>query len=247
MTRELLIFGVAFVATGLSALSGAGSCLISVPIWTLLGIPLPLAIATESLSAAIWVLPAAKNYLRGGKFSWKFVLIFSTIGLVGAWFGVQFVLGVDPALLKKIVGGLILVLVGVTAVQKNFGLHVSAAIPAWRKKLMYVAALPMGWYESVLGSGNGIFFSWLGVTCRGWDFKKSLGNYYFVAWSWCVLAAILYIRAGLFELRFALPLVVGAMCGAWCGSHLGKLKGNTLIRWAFVGLGAVLGLQLLFG
>lgn len=245
--RELLIFGVAFSATGMSALSGAGSCLISVPIWTLLGIPLPLAIATENLSASVWVIPAARNYLRGTKISWKFVLAFSMIGLVGAWFGVQFVLGIDPELLRKIVGGMIIALVGVTVFRKKFGMHTSVTPPVWRKKVMMIAALPMGWYESSLGSGNGIFFSWMGVTCQGWDLKKSLGNYYLVVFPWCVLASVLYIRAGLFDFWFAVPLVVGALAGAWCGSHLGKLKGNQFIKWAFVGLGAVLGLQLLFG
>ncbi|MBK9620970.1 MAG: sulfite exporter TauE/SafE family protein [Candidatus Obscuribacter sp.] len=65
ITQILLITFVAFIATMMSSICGAGSSLITTPVWLMLGYPLPVAIASNTVSGSFWTLVAARNFLRG--------------------------------------------------------------------------------------------------------------------------------------------------------------------------------------
>src|SRR5689334_18161822 len=102
--ESILIFLAAIIATTVSAMSGGGSSIIAVPIFLSMGIPLPMAVAIQSLSGAFWVLPSAFNYLKGRKIDWHFLLTFAAIGTVGSVFGALVITSVNQRVLTSIVG-----------------------------------------------------------------------------------------------------------------------------------------------
>lgn len=243
----LIIFFVSLVATLLSSMSGGGASIINLPVYLSLGMSFPLATAVQKVSSAFWVLPAAYNYLHDRKVEWRFLILFSVIGLFGAYLGVQFVLSINERILELIVGWLILGLVVETYFRKEAGLSSQTHYPLWRKRLAYPGALILGFYESIFGAGNGILFASIARMTRGFDFISSLGYYFAAAFLWCVFAAYLLIQAGHADIPLMATAAFGSVVGAVIGSRYAKYKGNKFIRIAFLLVGGVLGLKLILG
>jgi hypothetical protein len=243
----LEIFLTSAIATILSSISGGGSSIIALPIFLSMGISFPLATAMQKISACFWVLPSAFNYLRGRKINWVFLISFSFIGAIGAYFGALAVIALDQQLLKRIVGICILSLVFYIYWKNNLGIQKHFIKSKGKDLVSYLAAFPMGFYESILGSGNGVIFASLSFYTKGFDFIDALGYYFAAAFSWVVIAALVLIQKGYFESALVLPAVCGSLVGGYCGSRLAKFKGNQFIKNVFVFVGGVLGIKLILG
>lgn len=243
----IIILLTTFIATILSSMSGGGASVINIPVFLSLGIPFPLAMLMQKISSAFWVLPAAYNYLKGKTIDWTFLILFSLIGLIGCYFGVIFVLSLDKRVFEVIIGVIILTLVFQTYFQKNLGIQEVKVKSKLRNFLAYPAALVLGFYESLFGSGNGILLAIVTFYTKGFDFIKALGYYYAVAFPWVVFAAILLIFKGYFNIGLIIPAVIGSLAGGYLGSKYARYKGNYFIKIVFVIFGGVLGIKLLLG
>lgn len=239
------IFCISLFATFLSAMSGSGSAMICIPAWTLLGYPLPVALAASQVNGALWTPIAARNYLRDVALDWPLIAGLLVCGLVGVHFGTQLILNIDPEVLKRAAGLLILLLVGFTFVKKDF--LAQSRDPSFNRLFTSALATPLGFYESVFGSGNGIFMAAMLAKARGFNLVTSLGYYYLVAFVWCLMAAILYIKAGSAEINLMLPSALGGILGAYLGSSIGRQKGSSFAKIPFLVMGSILGLKLLLG
>ncbi|HYM62998.1 MAG TPA: sulfite exporter TauE/SafE family protein [Thermoanaerobaculia bacterium] len=245
--RQLLVFGVSLIASLLSSLSGGGSSIIAIPVFLSMGISFPMATAMQKVNACFWVLPAARNYLKGREIDWRFAIAFAMIGLVGAYLGLLVVLSLNPRVLNAIVGVVVLLLVIYIQVRSEVGLSEQVVTSRAKRLASYLIALPMGFYESLLGAGNGIFFVAASFYTRGFDFITALGYYFMTAFVWVAFAAGVLIHKGYFSWSLMLPTVLGALAGGYCGSRLARLKGNRFVKLVFVLVGGALALKLILG
>lgn len=245
MEIPIIVFLSTLVGTFLGVISGAGSSIVVLPIYLWLGIPLPLTIATSKLYCAFSSPFGAYNYLKGQKINWRFLVVFAVIGLVGAYFGVQFVLTINENILKSIMGTAIIIFIAYTYFNKNFGLKKIRTISPIKEIISYPIAFLMGFYESMIGSGNGIIFAIVTSFSRGFDFISAFGYYLAIVFFWSSFAAILYVRQGYFDFWIMLSAIVGGMIGTYTGSRYAKYKGNRFIKIAFMTFGLILGLKLM--
>ena len=243
--QTLLVFSVAFLASLLSSMSGAGSAMLTTPVWLTLGFPLPVAIASNQMNGAAWTLIAARNYLRGKTLDWPLIRIMVCFGLAGAYAGTVIVRSVDGHLLQRIIGLIIICLVVVVGCNPSLGSSESA--PALSRRMTGVLAFPLGVYESFFGSGNGLFTSLLLTKARGFLLLTALGYYYVIAFTWNCFAVAIYTAAGFADSRLMVPSTAGSMLGAYIGSRVGRRTGYGLVRALFLALGGVLGLKLALG
>ncbi len=238
----MIVFSVAFLASLLSSMSGAGSAMLTTPVWLSLGFPLPVAIASNQMNGAAWTLIAARTYLKGKSLDWPLIRSMVCFGLVGAYGGTIIVRSVDALFLQRIIGCIIIGLVAVVGLSPSLGRDESE--PYLSRTLTGVLAFPLGVYESFFGSGNGLFTSILLTKSRGLSLLTSLGYYYIVAFTWNCLAVSIYIASGLGNSRLMLPSTAGSMLGAYFGSRIGRRKGYGLVRVLFLTLGGILGMKL---
>ena len=241
----LAILSISFFATFLSSVSGAGSGMVTIPSWILMGYSLPMALAASQISAALWTPVAARNYLREKLLDWPFIGGLVMFGLAGVYFGAQVVVSVNSQILQRAVGVLILSLVLFVFLQRRFGIE--SIPPSTSRIVASCLAFPLGFYEAFFGSGNGIFTSAMLAKTRGFDLTTALGYYYVVSFAWCAFAAYLYLRGGYGELNLIVPSAVGAVAGAYLGSAIGSRKGAGFVKLLFVSLGGFLGLKLALG
>jgi uncharacterized protein len=241
----MIIFSVAFLASLLSSMSGAGAAMLTTPVWLFLGFPLPVAIASNQLNGAAWTLIAARNYLKGGTVDWALIRIMVFCGLVGAYVGTTIVRGADAHILQRIIGMIIIALVVLVAFHPALGRTESA--PLLSRRLTGVLAFPLGVYESFFGSGNGLFTSMLLSKTRGMPLLTALGYYYLISFFWNSFAVSIYSAAGFADSRLMVPSTAGSVLGAYIGSRVGRRKGYGLVRALFLTLGGALGLKLALG
>jgi uncharacterized protein len=226
-------------------MSGAGSTLITIPTWLILGHTLPVALAASQVNGALWTPIAARNYLRGNSIDWELVSGLVIFGLIGAYIGANVVLSIDSRLLQKIVGLIIIFLVILTFTKKEFG--ALAGEPSCSKLITSIFALPLGFYEAFFASGNGIFTSVMLIKTRGLELSKALGYYYVVSFFWCAFSAYLYLINGNANLELIIPSSIGAIAGAYFGSLFGSKGGSRFVKMLFVTVGGILGVKLLLG
>ena len=241
----MIVFSVAFLASLLSSMSGAGSAMLTTPVWLSLGFPLPVAIASNQMNGAAWTLIAARNYLKGKILDWPLIISMVCFGLVGAYGGTIIVRSMDVHLLQRVIGCIIIGLVAVVSLCPSLGREESE--PRLSRAMTGALAFPLGVYESFFGSGNGLFTSILLTKSRGLSLLTSLGYYYIVAFTWNCFAVSIYIASGLGNSRLMLPSTVGSMLGAYFGSRIGRRKGYGLVRVLFLTLGGILGMKLVLG
>lgn len=236
---------IAFGAALLGGMSGGSASALTTPAWLALGVPLPTAVGTDKLAGACWTLLGARNFLRRRTVDWQLLAGMTALGLVGAWFGVQVTVRLDPAFLKRIAGGLILLLLAAMLWRPRLG---AAPGPVRLSRPTVTAfALPLGFYEGLLGSGNSLVATLLFCVGRGYDLIGALGHYYILAFAWCALAAASYIGRGYFDASLAIPAVAGSCAGGYLGSRLASARGTGFVRGLFVVVGGLLGLKLLLG
>ncbi|MBV5339563.1 MAG: sulfite exporter TauE/SafE family protein [Deltaproteobacteria bacterium] len=241
----MIVFSVAFLASLLSSMSGAGSAMLTTPVWLSLGFPLPVAIASNQMNGAAWTLIAARNYLRGRTLDWPLIRFMVYFGVAGAYAGTVIVRSVDGDLLQRVIGCIIICMVVVVGFNPSLGR--SESEPCLSRLVTALLAFPLGVYESFFGSGNGLFTSLLLSKGRGFPLLTALGYYYVVAFTWNCFAVAIYTTAGFADSRLMVPSTAGSMLGAYFGSRIGSRKGYGLVRVLFLAVGGVLGLKLALG
>ncbi len=240
-----VVFAIAFGATLVASMSGGSASLITTPAWVLLGVPLPVAIGSDKVAGAFWTLPAARNYLRGRAPDWRLLAPMGVLGLAGAFVGTRVAVGLDPRVLRPVVGGLLLGLVAFAAFGRPVGREERP--PRTRRGWAALLGVPLGFYEGLLGSGNSVVTSFALCGTRGMGLLRALGHYYVLAFAWCTFAAAVYVRGGWWDPRLALPSVLGSVAGGYAGSVLGARAGQRLVRILFLLTGGFFALRLLLG
>ena len=241
------VFLTALAATALSTMSGGGTEVILFPVFISLGIPIPLIISTAFSTNIFWTVPAAYNYLKARTIDWKFVAVFSSIGLVGCFLGITTILTVQPRIYQIFIGAIILFFVAYLYLNKDLGLHEKREYSNTRGLYAYPFALILGFYEELLGVGNAIVLSILTFYTRGFDFIDSLGHYYLILLPWSIFSAGFLISLGYFDIWLVTLAIGGSVIGGYIGSRYARYKGNKFIKTLFVVIGGILGLKLLLG
>lgn len=239
------MFAIAFGATLVASMSGGSASLITTPAWLFLGVPLPVAIGSDKVAGAFWTLPAARNYLRGRRPDWRLLAPMGALGLAGAFLGTRVAVGVDPRVLRPVVGAMLLGLVAVAAFARPVGAE--ECPPRVGRGPVALLGVPLGFYEGLLGSGNSVITSLALCGTRGFGLLRALGHYYVLAFAWCAFAAAVYVRGGWFDARLAVPSVLGSVAGGYAGSALGARAGQRIVRVLFLATSGVFALRLLLG
>lgn len=241
----MLLFGISFLGTLYSSLTASGSTVVTLPLLLAIGIPVPLAIAIQKLNGVLFSLIAGRNYARGQQRNWRFIVIFSLIGLGAAYAGLNLLLSIDEELVRRLFGGIILGVIAIYFFRPELGTQQGEQRLANYSSLNYLMAVPFGLYEGFLGSGNALMFCLFAVKRLGVDMLTALSHYYTIAASWVVVVLGTLFLRGHFDYQLMLPAMLGAMTGAIVGTRFVAARGNKFIRIALIAAGSVLAVRLL--
>lgn len=226
-------------------MAGGGSSLIITPILLMMGFPLPVIIGSGAVAGSVWVLVAARNYLRGHEIDWRLVAGLVACGLPGAFLGTRVIVWCNPKDVQQFIGAIIVALVVSMFLRKDFGLQPTA--PKVSRALTSLAGFPLGFYEAFFGAGNSFFVCSVLTNARGLQLQQALGYSYLLAFFWLLWAAALYVHGGHWSLSLVVPSIVGALGGAFIGSHFGVKRGIPFTKTLFAIVGGFLGMKFMLG
>jgi uncharacterized membrane protein YfcA len=224
-------------------MAGGGSSAIILPMYLWLGISLPQTYLITRICGLIGAPFAARNYLQKRSVDWTFLLLFTFIGLLGAYVGVLAITKLNQRVMEVFLGVLILLIVAYISLMKEVGLK-EVHVPQYPSWVTYVFAPFLGFNESV-GSANGLIFAAITMKTRGFDFKDALGHYYLMATFWTFFALLFLLQYRIEQWSLLVAGILGSIAGNHSGSAFAAYKGNKFIKVMFGVVGTLLGLKLI--
>jgi uncharacterized membrane protein YfcA len=210
------------------SVSGGGG-LISLPAYTLAGLPYGLASGCNKFSACFGTASSVIRYFKGGKILWLPALIAAVGALPGAWLGTK----ISMMLSNQFMNIFMIVatpIVGVLVVLKK---DVDAHPKAMTKKTLFfclLSGLIVGAYDGFFGPGTGTFLILLFTALTGMDMVTASATAKPVNLASNISSLITRIAAGNVLFALALPAVCCSIAGGWLGAKLALTRGAKLIR-----------------
>jgi len=229
---------VAAVAAGfIDAIAGGGG-LITVPALLAAGIPPVAAIATNKLQSTFGVAMACYRYARTGLIDFRGYAGTVVVIFVAALLGALALQAVPNAVLGRVMPVMIVAVVAYVLLSPRMT-DADSHERLGRTGYAPVAGA-IGFYDGFFGPGAGSFFSTTLVALRGMGLTRASANTKLFNFTSNLAALILFAASGHVLVLLGLVMAVGAMTGAWIGSHVAIRFGARVIRPLLVVISLVL-------
>ncbi|MDO6562745.1 sulfite exporter TauE/SafE family protein [Amphritea sp. 1_MG-2023] len=246
--EQISLLLISLLANGLSAMAGGGAGLLQLPVLLFLGLSFSSALATHKVASVALGVGATLRHLREKSLDRRFCLFILACGLPGVILGGVLVLRLPESLTIFSLGILTSSLGLYSVLRSQLGI---SAEPRHRDT---VGLLIGGMVLSLIGilngsltSGTGLFVTlWL-VRWFGLDYKSAVAYV-------LVLVGIFWNGGGAITVAWQHPphwqwlpaLIIGAIIGAYSGTHFALSRGNGLIKRAFETLTIAVGMKLIY-
>jgi len=240
----LLVSLVGLVAGFFDSLVGGGG-LLSVPSLVILGIPPPMAIATERFGSIGQAIAATIKFWKAKKIVWKYVPALCILSLIGSVLGAMILLEIDGKILGSIMGILMLILLPVVFIKKDLGVKHQKTN---RKKtaigylIFFLIAIFAGFY----GQGTGPMVFYTLIFFLGLTMLESIGTSV-VGWLLLTISSsLIFAFNSLINYKIGIILFISMSIGSYVGASTAVRKGDLWIKRLFVVLVVIMSVKLLF-
>ena len=241
MTVALLCL-FSLVAGFVDSVVGGGG-LIQLPALLILmpGLPVPTVFGTNKMAALAGTSIATFRYSRHVSIDWRVIAPAAGSAFVFSFLGSRAVTLLNPALLRPLVLGLLVVVAIYVFVVKDLGL-VHQPKHARRKAvgLGVLTGTTLGFYDGFFGPGTGSFLIFAFVGLFGFDFLAASASAKVINLA-TNLASVLYF-GGTNHILYhaAIPMAGCNIVGSILGTRLALLKGSRFVRVFFLVIVAAL-------
>ncbi len=236
MTEILLLCAFSMAAGFVDAVVGGGG-LIQLPAALLLlpGVPFPTLLGTNKFASFFGTSMAVQRYSRHVAIDWPAIAPAAVAAFLFAFLGSRAVTLLDPAILRPLVLGLLVVVAIYVFLVKDLGLiHQPKHAPRKTRWIAILIGSLLGFYDGFFGPGMGSFLIFAFVGILGFDFLSASASA--KAINWCTnLASIIYFGStGQLLYGIGLAMAASNVIGATLGSHLAIRKGSKFVRIFFL-------------
>lgn len=236
----LIICLVGLFAGFINVIVGSGSS-VTVPFLVFLGIPPHVAVGTNRFAMLFNNFTGAVEYHRKKYLHVNFAIIMGVCAMAGAVLGAWLVLKTTPAVLKQVIGAvLIFEIIVLLFNNKKMGLVRRAE--EWSKN-NYIGAGIFGFVAGIYGGFLGMaitsilmFFLVLLFRC---SFLESASIAKVGAFCISLAASVVFILSGNVAYPVALTLIASYVIGAYVGVNSAIKLGDARVRYFFLGVLAV--------
>lgn len=227
----IMIFIAAFAAGFVDSIAGGGG-LITLPAYTLTGLPMHFVYGCNKFSAAFGTTVASVRY-------WKHKMLEVPVGIaaaIGAFvasgIAAKIVLYLDDTTLKTMLL-VILPIAGIlTVMNKNMGETDNSQQFSTKKKILLGAliGIAMGFYDGIFGPGTGTFAMMAFCFVMKYDLRTASGNAKCLNLASNYAALAVFLIEGTVYFPLAIPAAGFGILGNYIGSGLAIQKGTKFIR-----------------
>ncbi len=232
-TNIIIVFILGFGASFIGAMIG-GAGLLTIPGMIFLGLPTPVAIATNKFGSLGMMTTGIWKYQRAGTIDYKIGLPTTIAASLGAVVGARTLLNIPETLLEKIVGVLILLILLIVVFNHNTGLTPRPNLPPARQRFGYLIFAFIGFWGGFFGGGFAILAVYGYIFFYGQTFLQTAGVKLLLGLGIGLGSTLVYLAAGTIDWGFGLALLLGELIGAYAGAAYALKKGSRWIRGGFI-------------
>ena len=225
--------------------SVGGSGLVVTPVLMSLGVPAPSAVAAKRFANLGLSSFSLAKFHREGKVIWRIGLPLVGVAMAAAYITANIVLTLDEGILQRIIGAIILGVLGFMIVNRKFGLEEKAKNMRKRHKVLGGVFYFLAVMTANFSGGGGILTSYVLIFFFGLTFIYAAGTRKVAGIMSTITSVLVYVTAGVIPYEIAIPMLATGAAGGWLGSHYAIRKGDEWVRRVFMILITVLGLKLL--
>ena len=231
-----ILCAFAFLAGFIDSVVGGGG-LVQIPAFFVLypALPVPNIIGSNRIASAVGTSVAAWNYARTVRIPWKTVLYAGLCAAVFSYAGATVQSLLPSSVLKPVILALIIVIAVYTFRKKDFGQKEQFRVKAG--KLPYWAAgigAATGFYNGFVGPGTGSLLVFGFASVIGYSFLTSSAISKVVNVISDASSLVFFLSNKYVLFHLALPIMAFNVAGAYAGSRMAVLRGNTFIRKVFL-------------
>ncbi len=234
---HLLLFGGGFLAGVINTLAGNGSA-ITLSILILSGMPANVANGTNRIGALIQTITAVLSLRRSPRtlFLFKDSIWFVIPAILGSVIGAFLAIDVDPQLLRKIIGAIMLALLVTMIYKPAKWARATDVARSHKTALNWIMIFAVAVYGGFLQMGIGIMLLSLLVLVAHYSLRDANIIKLVLALLFVVPAFFVFALNGEMEWLPGLILAIGQGLGAWIGARfiLFLPKANTIVRYTLI-------------
>ena len=234
---ELLLVSAASLLAGfVDSIVGGGGLILVPALFAVFPAAPPATLFGTNKGASVWGTGLATvKYSRRVTMPWRALLPAAAAALLAAFAGAWLVTVVSPALLRKVLPGLLVLLLAYTLAKKDLG---QAHAPRFegRREMLVLAAIGalVGFYDGFFGPGTGSFFVFLLVRVAGYDFLHASASAKLLNTASNLAALVLFAWTGHVWWHLVLAMALSNMAGSLAGTHLALKHGTGFVRIVFM-------------
>jgi uncharacterized membrane protein YfcA len=242
--QALLLVGAGALAGFINVVAGGGS-LLTLPALLFLGLPAPVANATNRISLILQNVSASTAFRRGGRLPLGLTVRLAVAALPGAAVGARVALEVDETTFRRVLAAiLLLVLVAILRGSRRDA-PTDGAVAPLHPRALYAAFFAMGLYAGFIQAGLGFLLIASLTNLGGLDLVRSNAVKVAVVLVLQILALAIFQAAGTVDWWGGLTLGGGSMLGAWVAARWQMRRGSVWVRRLLVGILILVAIRLL--
>jgi uncharacterized membrane protein YfcA len=236
---ELLIVAVASLLAGfVDSIVGGGGLVLVPALFATFPAAHPATLFGTNKGASIWGTAFATwQFSRRVEMRWSALLPAAAAGFAASFAGAWLVTVVSPDFLRKLLPGVLAVVLIYTLVKKELGLthapRFSGAKETW---IAVCIGAVIGFYDGFFGPGTGSFFVFLFVRLLGYDFLSASASAKLLNTATNAAALILFVSKGHIWWHFVVAMAVANVLGSLLGTRLALKHGTGFVRLFFMGV-----------
>jgi len=241
---ELLVLFFAGIVATFYGVSVGGAGLIITPLLIFLGFTAQEAVATSIFGYTGMLLVGFVGFHKAGKIDYKVGVPGAVIMGLGALAGAFIMPQIPNEILKKIIGGFIIIILIILLADKSKGIY-SVELSGMRNKVGFVLVFLLGITGSVVSGGVGILASYILLYFFGYTFVEGAGTRKPMFVARMVAPVVVYSFVGLINWQYGTVLLLSGMIGSYFGTKFALSKGSQWVRTLFIIVVLVSGVKLL--
>ncbi len=229
-TDALLIIGIGFFAGFINTLAGSGS-LLTLPLLIFMGLPANVANGTNRIAILLQNVVGVSSFKHQKVFDFKEGIWLALPAVVGSVVGAQLAVDIDEAMMKKLIGGLLIFMFFFILMKPSRWINASENVQAKPGIWQIIIFFFIGMYGGFIQAGVGFFLLAGLVLGAGFDLVKANAVKVFIVLIYTAFALMIFIMNDQVNYTVGLVLAVGNMAGAFVAARYAVRLGARFVRY----------------
>jgi uncharacterized membrane protein YfcA len=226
--------GVGFLAGFINTLAGSGS-LLTLPLLMFLGLPANVANGTNRIAILLQNVVGVASFKQQKVLDMRLGIWLALPTIVGSIIGAQIAIELNELVMKRIIGGLLVVMFVLILYKPGTWIKDQAGqVHAKPGILQMIIFFFIGIYGGFIQAGVGLFLLAGLVMGAGVDLVKANALKVFIVLLYTPLALGIFMLNNQVNYKWGLILAAGNMLGAFVGARVAVSWGATFVRWVLL-------------